>query len=78
MLIQPSEDPIAPAGNAEALRRDVGDRLAVVHLGHASHAILPEQPKAVAALLSAYFGGQSDENKLQALTDRNVRKPSKH
>jgi pimeloyl-ACP methyl ester carboxylesterase len=78
MLVQPSEDPIAPAGNAEALRRDVGDRLALVHLGHASHAILPEQPKAVAALLSAYFGGQSDENKLQALTDRTVRKPSKH
>ena len=77
MLVQPSADPIAPAGNAEALRRDVGDRLALVQLGHASHAILPEQPKAVAALLSAYFGGMSDEHKLQALTDRLVRKPAK-
>ena len=77
MLVQATEDPIAPAGNAEALRRDVGDRLVLVQLSHASHAILPEQPKAVAALISAYFGGLSDERQLQSLTDRSVRKPSK-
>jgi pimeloyl-ACP methyl ester carboxylesterase len=77
MLVQATEDPIAPAGNAEALRRDVGERLALVQLRHASHAILPEQPKAVAMLLSSYLGGLSDERKLQALTDRSVRKPSK-
>ena len=77
LLVQPSEDPIAPAGNAEALRRDIGDRLSLVQLSHASHAILPEQPKAVAALLSAYFGGLSDECRLQSLTDRSVRKPTR-
>lgn len=77
MLVQATEDPIAPAGNAEALRRDVGDRLVLVELSHASHAILPEQPRAVAALLSAYFGSLSDERELQSLTDRSVRKPSK-
>jgi len=77
MLVQASEDPIAPAGNAEALRRDVGDRLSLVQLSHASHAILPEQPKAVAALLFAYFGGLSDERRLQSLTDRSVRKPTR-
>lgn len=77
LLVQPSEDPIAPAGNAEALRRDIGDRLSLVQLSHASHAILPEQPKAVAALLSAYFGGLSDERRLQSLTDRSVRKPTR-
>jgi len=32
LLVQPSEDPIAPAGNAEALRRDIGDRLSLVQL----------------------------------------------
>jgi pimeloyl-ACP methyl ester carboxylesterase len=77
MLVQASEDPIAPAGNAEALRRDVGDRLTLIELKHASHAILPEQPEAVAALLSAYFGGSLKQRRLQTLTNRLVRKPAR-
>lgn len=75
LLVQASEDPVAPAGNAEALRRDIGERLSVVTLAHASHAILPEQPAAVAAVVTAWLGGQRDENALQAATDAAVVEP---
>jgi hypothetical protein len=59
--------------NAEALRRDIGDRLTLVRLDHASHAILPEQPKAVTALLVAFFDGGRDVLSLQKLVDGNLR-----
>lgn len=69
LLVQAAEDPVAPAGNAEALRRDIGERLSLVTLAHASHAILPEQPAAVAAVVTAWLAGQCDECALQAAAD---------
>ena len=75
LLVQAAEDPIAPPGNGAALKRDIGERLSLVSLPHASHAILPEQPDAVAAVLSAYFGGERAEAKLQAAIDGAVRRP---
>ncbi|MBS0332587.1 MAG: alpha/beta hydrolase [Proteobacteria bacterium] len=56
LLIQAAEDPIAPAGNADALRRDVGSKLTLITLRHASHAMLPEQPAAISLALARYFG----------------------
>ena len=75
MLVQAAEDPVAPAGNAEALRRDIGQRLSLVTLAHASHAILPEQPTAVAAAVLAWLGGERDEAALQSVTDAKVVAP---
>ena len=56
LLVQAVEDPIAPSGNADALRRDVGSKLTLVTLAHASHAMLPEQPAAIGVALAQYFG----------------------
>ncbi|MDE2462878.1 MAG: alpha/beta hydrolase, partial [Alphaproteobacteria bacterium] len=41
LLVQAERDPIAPIGNAHALRSDIGQRLTLVELKKASHAILP-------------------------------------
>jgi pimeloyl-ACP methyl ester carboxylesterase len=75
LLVQAEEDPIAPPGNGAVLKRDIGDRLSLVSLPHASHAILTEQPEAVAAVLSAWLAGERAEPKLQAAIDAAVRKP---
>lgn len=73
LLVQAADDPVAPPGNAQALRRDIGDRAHIVTLPHASHAMLPEQPDALAAVVAAWLGGQRDEPMLQRLADDRVR-----
>jgi len=75
LLVQALEDPIAPPANAAALKRDLGDRLSLVGLPHASHAMLPEEPAAIAAVLVAYLDGERDEHRLQAIVDREVVAP---
>lgn len=70
LLVQAEGDPVAPPGNAEALAADVGDRLTLVRLRRASHAILPEQPRAVAALIAGYLSGESDGAALQDMANR--------
>ena len=70
LLVQAEGDPVAPPGNAEALAADIGDRLTLVRLRRASHAILPEQPRAVAALIADYLSGESDGAALQDVADR--------
>jgi pimeloyl-ACP methyl ester carboxylesterase len=72
LLVQALEDPIAPPANAAALKRDLGDRLSLVDLPHASHAMLPEQPAALSAVLVAYLNGERDEHRLQAIVERTV------
>ncbi len=72
LLVQADEDPVAPSGNADQLKADIGDRLRTVTLRRASHAILPEQPGAVAWLLARYFAGERDETVLQEGTDARV------
>ena len=57
LLVQASEDPIAPPANAEALKAAIGERLTIVSLRHASHAILPEQAGAVTTAIAGYLGG---------------------
>ncbi|MGN6269926.1 MAG: alpha/beta fold hydrolase [Sphingomonas sp.] len=70
LLVQAESDPVAPPGNAEALAADIDDRLTLVRLRRASHAILPEQPRAVAALVAGYLSGESDGAVLQDTADR--------
>ncbi len=69
LLLQAERDPIAPIGNAQALGADIGARLTLVALKKASHAILPEQPAAVAAVLASFFSGNTDRENLQRLSD---------
>ncbi len=72
LLVQAEGDPIAPIANAHALSADIGERLTLVTLKYASHAILPEQPEAVAVLLADFFSGNTDSQSLQQLSDRFV------
>ncbi len=72
LLVQADEDPVAPSGNADQLKADIGDRLRTVTLHRASHAILPEQPQAVVWLLARYFAGERDEKVLQGGSDARV------
>ncbi len=66
LLVQALEDPVAPPSNAAVLKRDLGDRLTLVALPHASHAMLPEQPAAIAAVLIQYLNGERDERAFRA------------
>lgn len=75
MLIQALEDVVAPPANAEALRRDLGERLTLVEMPHAGHAILPEQPRAVAAVIDAYLSGNRSEPELRAIVARTATAP---
>lgn len=59
LLVQATEDPIAPPANADALLRDAGDRATVVELRHASHAMLPERPIGIARLITAWLRGRT-------------------
>jgi len=54
VVLQASDDAIAPRSNAEDLKRRLGDRVQIVDIAGAGHAMLPEQPKAIArAVLAA-------------------------
>ncbi len=55
LVIQGDADRIAPRGeSADVLAADFPDRVTVTLIGHAGHALLPEQPEAIArAVLSA-------------------------
>ena len=69
LLVQAEKDPIAPIGNAHALAAEIGARLTLVTLKRASHAILPEQPRAVAAVLAGFFAGNTEGEVLQRQSD---------
>jgi len=59
LAIQGLEDRLAPPANGHALRLAAGDRVQVVDLPKAGHALLPEQPEAIAALVVAFLKRQS-------------------
>ena len=48
LAVQPADDRLAVPANADALVEAVGDRVEVVVIPDAGHALLPEQPEAVA------------------------------
>jgi pimeloyl-ACP methyl ester carboxylesterase len=75
MVIQASEDPVAPPANGEALRAAAPDRVTALRLDHASHAMLPEQPAAMAAAVTAWLRGSRDAAELQSLIDERTVKP---
>jgi len=42
-------------GNGEALKQEFGDRVTLVEIDNAGHAMLPEQPDAVARAVLGYL-----------------------
>jgi len=55
LVVVGNQDRIAPPANGDLLKHDVGGRAVVVHLEGAGHALLPEQPKALAEAIVAYL-----------------------
>lgn len=51
LVIQAAQDVVAPAENARLLKDAFGERVTVAILEHAGHAMLPEQPAAIAAIM---------------------------
>jgi pimeloyl-ACP methyl ester carboxylesterase len=56
LYLQPSHDPLAHVEDAKAYGKRFGDRVRVVVIERASHAVIAEQPQAVGAALIAYAG----------------------
>lgn len=55
LVVQPKQDVLAPAENAEKLRAAAPDRVRVVYVENAGHALLPEQPAAVAGAVISFL-----------------------
>jgi len=51
MVIQAQEDRIAVRENGEFLKQEFPDRVTLVNLSNAGHAMLPEQPESIAATI---------------------------
>ena len=54
LYIQPSHDPLARVNEADEYRHALGDRVTVVVIPNAAHAVVIEQPQAVSDALIAY------------------------
>lgn len=72
LIVQPTDDPVAPVANAAALAARAGARAAVIRLPKASHAILPEQPRAIAAVVARWLRGERRADRLQAAIDQRI------
>ncbi|MCA9824334.1 MAG: alpha/beta hydrolase [Dehalococcoidia bacterium] len=55
LVIQGLDDVIAPPANGRALRDELGDRVSLIELENAGHALLPEQPEAIARHLLGFI-----------------------
>ena len=55
LIIQGLDDAIAPVANGRQLAEVLGDRAKLVELADAGHALLPEQPDAIAREISAFL-----------------------
>jgi pimeloyl-ACP methyl ester carboxylesterase len=54
LYLQPGHDPLAHVEDAEAYKAQFGERVTVVVISHASHAVVAEQPDAVSDALIDY------------------------
>jgi pimeloyl-ACP methyl ester carboxylesterase len=52
--LQAEDDPVAPRRFAGVLKSMVGDRVEIVVIPHASHALAPEQPQAMSDAIAAF------------------------
>ena len=56
-VLQASDDAIAPRENALDLKRRLGERVTIVDINDAGHAMLPEQPEQIARAVLAALAG---------------------
>ena len=54
--LQAEQDPFKPVDTRNELKAEFGDRVTIELIPNASHALLPEQPVAVAAAIAAWIG----------------------
>jgi len=54
LYLQPDHDPLAHVEDAKAYKAQFGERVTVVVVPHASHAVIAEQPDAVSDALIDY------------------------
>lgn len=74
-VVQPMLDPVAPIANGEALIAQYKGPAVMVTLDHASHAILPEQPAAILALVKGWLAGERKAARLQQISNEWTVKP---
>jgi pimeloyl-ACP methyl ester carboxylesterase len=55
--LQGAEDPFKPEAKRNEMKDEFGQRVTVMVIPHASHALIPEQPKAVVAALVSWIKG---------------------
>lgn len=55
LVVQALEDTIALPANAHDLKKRLGERVTLVELPHAGHAMLPEQPARIADIIRTYL-----------------------
>lgn len=55
LVLQATEDVVAVPENAKRLALEFPDRVTVVEIPHAGHAMLPEQPEKIAAAILGYL-----------------------
>ena len=53
--VQGEQDTVAPHANSLSLKNELGDRVSVVVIPNAGHALLPEQPEAVAQAIQQWI-----------------------
>jgi len=57
LYLQPDHDPLAHTEEADAFRRELGERVTVILVPRASHAAIAEQPQFISAALITYARG---------------------
>ncbi len=55
LVVQPLKDMVATPVNAKMIKEDIGERAMIVEIPDAGHALLPEQPEAVAKVVINYI-----------------------
>jgi len=55
LVVQPLQDVLAPPQNADLLKQEGGERISIAYIDRAGHALLPEQPEAVAFHVLSYL-----------------------
>lgn len=66
LIIQGLQDRLAVPANGRLLKEELGERVTLVELEGAGHALLPEQPEAIAAALIEFLYGRYVKNKVAA------------
>lgn len=61
LVVQPEDDVVALPANASAVVEQLGERATLVTIPRAGHALLPEQPEAVAAVVLGWLGDRIQE-----------------